>query len=96
MSIEDNIQNWFVVRDEMARAEQRYGDFTSSHEGYGVLAEEVAELLDAIRANDGDAIAKEALQVAAVALRLRHATLNNGPFRQRSNIRDVTAQDKSA
>ena len=56
---------------EMLEAESRYGPFTSTHEGYGVLAEEVAELLDAIRANDAGAVDREALQVAAVALRIR-------------------------
>lgn len=71
---------------EVETSQARYGDINSSHEGYGVLAEEVAELLDAIRANDGDAIAKEALQVAAVALRLRDAALSNELFRRRSNI----------
>ena len=52
------------------KADARYGPFTSTHEGYGVLAEEVAETLEAVRANSLQATRREALQVAAVALRL--------------------------
>ena len=55
---------------EANRAFAKYGDFKSTHEAYGVLAEEVAELLDAIRSNSIGSIEKEAIQVAAVASRL--------------------------
>ena len=58
------------IAAEADRAEERYGPFRSTHEGYGVLAEEVAELMDAIRENGPKAIRLEALQVAAVALRI--------------------------
>jgi NTP pyrophosphatase (non-canonical NTP hydrolase) len=58
------------VEAEIKSADERYGPFRSTHEGFGVLAEEVAELLDAIRRNDGKAIEKEAIQVSAVALRI--------------------------
>jgi NTP pyrophosphatase (non-canonical NTP hydrolase) len=58
------------VLAEIAIAAKRYGPPASTHESYGVLCEEVAELLDAIRANDLPAVKAEALQVAAVALRL--------------------------
>lgn len=54
-------------------AERRWGPFTSAHEGYGVLCEEVNELLDAIHANDREAVEREACQVSAVALRLAEA-----------------------
>jgi NTP pyrophosphatase (non-canonical NTP hydrolase) len=54
----------------VASCDERYGPFTSTHEGYGVLAEEVAELFEAVRANSLQATRREALQVAAVALRL--------------------------
>lgn len=57
-------------RAERTVAENRYGPFTSTHEGYGVLMEEVAELLDAIRANDFNQIRHEAIQVSAVAFRI--------------------------
>ena len=41
--------------------------YASAHEGYGVTAEEMAELLDAIRANNSNEIGKEALDVAVSA-----------------------------
>lgn len=63
--------------DEAQRAQSTYGDFSSMHEAYGVLAEEVAELFDAVRMKQSrvnvaraEAIRLEALQVAAVALRI--------------------------
>ena len=58
------------IEAESCGAQLRYGPYTSTHEAYGVLAEEVAELLDAIRANKIEDVRREAIQVAAVALRL--------------------------
>lgn len=58
------------VLAEAESAQNKYGDFASTHEGYGVLAEEVAELVDAIRSNDKKQVAHEAMQVSAVALRI--------------------------
>jgi NTP pyrophosphatase (non-canonical NTP hydrolase) len=62
------------VRAEMIRASERYGGMASTHEALGVLLEEFDELREAIRSNDMDAVAHEALQVAAVALRIVNAT----------------------
>lgn len=62
------------VTEEAIESDRTYGDFTSSHEGFGVLAEEVTELLEAIHANDEESVRAEALQVAAVALRIAHAS----------------------
>jgi NTP pyrophosphatase (non-canonical NTP hydrolase) len=59
-----------LVLSEAVYSENRYGDFKSTHEAYGVLAEEVSELLESIRANKYCEIAEEARQVSAVALRL--------------------------
>lgn len=61
--------------DEAVKAQGVYGDFASMHEAYGVLAEEVAELFDAVRMRQSDtrrasAIEAEAIQLAAVALRI--------------------------
>ena len=58
------------VLSQVSHADERYGPFKSSHEGFGVLTEEVTELLDAIRENDIWWIKKEAIQAAAVALRI--------------------------
>lgn len=79
-----------AVRAEMHGAEERFGPFTSSHEGYGVLVEEVAELLDAIRANDAEAVEREAVQVSAVAARIAGAC-SHGPFRERSGFTRLNA-----
>jgi len=54
---------------EANRAQGIYGPFRSTHEAYGVLAEEMMELLLAIHGNDIEAARKEAMQVAAVAYR---------------------------
>ena len=43
---------WLELGKEMRQAQDKYGPFHSTHEGYGVLAEEVAELRDAIRSNN--------------------------------------------
>lgn len=64
----DQVLNW--VRHELFQATQEHGPFHSPHEGYGILAEEMAELLDALRANDLQQIRAEAIQVAAMAARL--------------------------
>lgn len=57
-----------IIR-ELERAESKFGPFHNSHEGYAVLLEEVDELWDAIKANDKEHAKKEAVQVAAMALR---------------------------
>ena len=75
---------WEELFTEMNGAAARYGSFTSTHEAFGVLAEEVAELLDAIRANKLESVRGEAIQVAAVALRLAASCRNNGSFQSRS------------
>ena len=76
---------WDEIRAEAESADRKYGPFTSTHEGYGVLAEEVAELLDAIRSNKRYSIEREAIQVAAVAARIVDC-LNNSSVRQRSGV----------
>lgn len=58
------------IQEEADKAADKFGPFTSAHEGYGVLAEEMMELLEAIHANDCEAVEREACQVAAVALNL--------------------------
>lgn len=53
-----------------ARADAEHGPFASLHEAYGVLAEEVAEMFDAMRRDDHDAFALEAIDVMAVCQRI--------------------------
>lgn len=59
-----------AIWDEATKADARYGVFRSTHEGLGVLVEEFDELRAAIHENDLDTVQVEALQIAAVALRL--------------------------
>lgn len=58
---------------EVRQAVERWPPFNSAHEGYGVLLEEVDELWQHVRTNqkkrDLAAMRKEAIQVAAMALR---------------------------
>lgn len=58
------------IQKEAQRAQERYGDFTSTHEALGVLTEEMDELKEAIRLNALASVSLEAMQVAAVAARL--------------------------
>lgn len=56
-------------------SQAKYDDFASMHEAYGVLAEEVSELFDAVRMRQSDTqrgacIRREAIDVAAVAMRI--------------------------
>src|SRR5262249_58221747 len=64
---------WMAIEEEVSAAEATWGPFHSSHEGLGVLAEEYQEFLEAVRADDLDAIQYEAIQVAAVAYRIATA-----------------------
>ena len=73
-----------LIVAEAMTAHDTYGPLASMHEGYGVLAEEVAELFEALRMGPnthgvgkdgkmmsrGECIKAEAIQVAAVALRI--------------------------
>ncbi len=58
------------ILGEARRSQARYGDFTSTHEALGVLCEEMAELQSAVHSNMLESVRHEAIQVAAVALRL--------------------------
>lgn len=62
-----------MAHDELMQALHKWPAFNSAHEGYAVLAEEVDELWQHVKTNqrkrDLLAMRKEALQVAAMALR---------------------------
>lgn len=59
-----------AVLSELHLSTNKYGPFHSTHEAYGVLKEEVDELWDACKANNLPAMQMEAIQVAAMAMRL--------------------------
>jgi hypothetical protein len=60
-----------LVRKELERAKNRFEDFTTYHQGYAVLKEEVDKLWDKVKAKNPDRneVRHEAVQVAAMALR---------------------------
>lgn len=64
-------QIWTEARRELERATERFRAFASPHEGYAVLLEEMDELKHEVwkRRVDRAAMAKEAIQVAAMAVR---------------------------
>lgn len=61
------------VHVELAKAMTNWPPFNSAHEGYAVLAEEMDELWAHVKTNqrrrDLSAMRKEAVQVAAMAMR---------------------------
>jgi NTP pyrophosphatase (non-canonical NTP hydrolase) len=61
------------VSKELVTATGNWPDFNSAHEGFAVLAEEVDELWEHVKTNqkrrDIMAMRKEAIQVAAMAIR---------------------------
>jgi len=69
-AIDDAIQSILV---EFKKAESKFPEFRSEHEGYGVLLEEVDELWDEIRNNKRpgaeERMREEAAQVGAMALK---------------------------
>jgi NTP pyrophosphatase (non-canonical NTP hydrolase) len=69
-SMDDLGSTLAAIQREATQAETRYGAPASTHESLGVLLEEFDELRAAIHANNVVAIRDEAVQVAAVALRL--------------------------
>ena len=71
-----------AVARELSRATAEFPPFNSPHEGHAVIAEEMDELWDLVRANDarGEAARKEAIQIAAMAIRY---------------VRDLTIADAS-
>ena len=72
------------LEHRIAIAEARYGKFASAHEALGVASEEWDELRDAIHENDLQAIQHEALDLAAVCIRLAEACRDGGDFAARS------------
>ena len=57
------------VSDEVITATQMHRPFNSRHEGYSVILEELDELWTDIKANNHGPDRKEAIQVAAMAIR---------------------------
>lgn len=71
----------FAVGDETVRAMQMWEPMRSPHEGYAIILEELDELKAHVWTNqtrrDIDAMAREAIQVAAMAVRFIHDVCND-------------------
>lgn len=72
------------VLNRMFAAQGRYGDFASTHEALGVASEEWDELRAAIHANDLSSVRHEALDLAAVIIRLADQCERSSQLRARS------------
>lgn len=64
------------IKQEMSWATENYPPFNSAHEGFSILNEEVDELWEHVKVKqknrDGEAMQKEAIQIAAMALRFAY------------------------
>ena len=58
-----------LVHDEFIRATRKFPKFNSAHEGYAVILEKLDELWNEVKANHRPEAVKEAVQVAAMAVR---------------------------
>lgn len=66
-----------AILQEFVKASNHYPHFASEHEGFAIIAEEIDELWDAVKLKQVDPTRrgkceKEAIQVAAMALRFLH------------------------
>lgn len=57
------------INEELIRATGLYGSFTSRHQGYGVILEELDELWTAIKERDKVSARAEAIQLTAMGIR---------------------------
>lgn len=73
----------YEIEERIVTAQARYGDFASTHEALGVASEEWDELRSAIHANALASVEDEALDLAAVLVRLAR-NLRNGQTAKRS------------
>ena len=72
------------IKSHMEAAQARYANFASTHEALGVIFEEFDELTEAIRANRIEAVREEAIDLAAVLIRLAEECRSNQNFLKRS------------
>lgn len=80
----NELQAMSAIRTRIAHADARYGPFASTHEAMGVASEEWDEFREAVRFNDLELVLVEALDVAAVMIRLAMELDNSEELRRRS------------
>ena len=78
--VRDKVENYRVegkidgflaqVETEYLKARAKFGDFKSPHEGYAVIFEELDELWDLVKENQGRSVKtrEECIQIAAMAM----------------------------
>jgi hypothetical protein len=73
MNIEKDLQA------EIKKAESKFPPFSSAHEGYAIIAEELDELWDEVKTHDHNQLRmyKESIQVACTAIRFCKMIKNN-------------------
>ncbi len=72
------------ILEHIEVAQERYGDFTSTHEALGVAVVEFDELKAAIQANKLESVRDEAIDLAAVLIRLADQCRNSERMKARS------------
>lgn len=72
---QDKQLEWLLleIRKELAYAQNKFSKYNSSHEGFAVIAEELDELWDEVKAKPysgkNERMTREAIQVATTAIR---------------------------
>jgi len=96
MQLEDEVKNMeLILQPEMenvvdeifariASAQDRYDYFTSTHEALGVALEEWNELQSAVKTNLLESVREEAMDMAAVLIRLAWQVRSNESLKRRS------------
>lgn len=79
-----HIDEIYETEARMERAQIRYGNFASTHEALGVALEEWDELRAVVQANAIGSVREEALDLAAVLIRLAHQCRTSSSLRERS------------
>ena len=72
------------ILDHAEAAQDRYGDFASVHEALGVALEEWMELISAVHSSAIESVRDEAIDLAAVLLRLAHQCRSSQTMKERS------------
>jgi len=72
------------IIDHCEASQDRYGDFASAHEALGVALEEWTELINAVHANKLESIRDEAIDLAAVLIRLANQCRTSENLKKRS------------
>ena len=72
------------ILDHCEKSQERYGNFASVHEALGVALEEWTELVSAVHANKIESVRMEAIDLAAVLIRLAGQCRNSDNLRKRS------------